>query len=155
MENTENTTEEIKTENIITPTDGKTSTPNEEGPKVNVWVIVGGIVLVALIVLGLVFLFKQDAQTTGQIRDVFIIFFALESLIIGAALIVLVVQLAVLINLLQNEIKPIINSTNETVHTIKGTAVFLSDNLVQPVIKLNEYLAGLKKVADIFNPKKQ
>ena len=100
-------------------------------------------------------MFKQDAQTTGQIRDVFIIFFALESLIIGAALIVLVVQLAVLINLLQNEIKPIIDSTNETVHTIKGTAVFLSDNMVQPVIKLNEYLAGLKKVADIFNPKKQ
>ena len=37
---------------------------------------------------------------------------------------------------------------------LKGTAVFLSDNMVQPVIKLNEYLAGLKKVADIFNPKK-
>jgi Ca2+/Na+ antiporter len=117
-------------------------------------VVVAGILILVLVIVGLIFLFKQDAQTTGQIRDVFIIFFALESLIIGAALIVLVVQLAVLINLLQNEIKPIIDSTNETVHTIKGTAVFLSDSLVQPVIKLNEYLAGLKKVADIFNPKK-
>jgi hypothetical protein len=150
MENTEKVTEEIKTP----PTDVKPTQPNEE-TKVNVWVIIGGIALVALIVVGLVFLFKQDAQTTGQIRDVFIIFFALESLIIGAALIVLVVQLAILINLLQNEIKPIIDSTNETVHTIKGTAVFLSDNLAQPVIKLNEYLAGLKKVTDLFNPKKQ
>ncbi|MBI9048546.1 MAG: hypothetical protein JEZ00_03950 [Anaerolineaceae bacterium] len=147
--------EELKKQTNVAPTDANTTEPAEESPKVNVWVVIGGIVVVALIVLGLVFLFRQDAQTTGQIRDVFIIFFALESLIIGAALIVLVVQLAVLINLLQNEIKPIIDSTNETVHTIKGTAVFLSDNMVQPVIKLNEYLAGLQKVADIFNPKKK
>jgi hypothetical protein len=122
--------------------------------KVNWGIIAGGIAILILVIVGLIFLFRQDAQTTGQIRDVFIIFFALESLVIGAALIVLVVQLAVLINLLQNEIKPIIDSTNETVHTIKGTAIFLSDSLVQPVIKLNEYLAGLKKVADLFNPKK-
>jgi amino acid permease len=155
MENTEKITEEVKKEDTIPPIKEKTPASNGESSKVSVWAIIGAVVVVALIVLGLVFLFKQDAQTTGQIRDVFIIFFALESLIIGAALIVLVVQLAVLINLLQNEIKPIIDSTNETVHTIKGTAVFLSDNMVQPVIKLNEYLAGLKKVADLFNPKKQ
>ena len=130
-------------------------TAKGEKTPVNWGLIAGAVAVLILLVVGLVFLFKQDATTTGQIRDVFIIFFALESLIIGAALIVLVVQLAVLINLLQNEIKPIIDSTNETVHTIRGTAVFLSDNLVQPVIKLNEYLAGLKKVADLFNPKKQ
>jgi len=45
---------------------------------------------------------------------------AFESLIIGVTLVILMIQLATLINLLQNEIKPILNSTNETVNTLKG-----------------------------------
>jgi hypothetical protein len=58
----------------------------------------------------------------------------------------LAVQLAILINLLQNEIKPILDTTNETISTIRGTANFLSGNLVEPVIKLNEYVAALRKI---------
>jgi hypothetical protein len=85
------------------------------------------------------------------VRDIFIIFMALESLLIGAALVVLIIQLASLINLLQNEVKPILKSTSETVNTLRGTTEFLSENLVEPVIKLNSYLAGLKKFFDLFN----
>jgi hypothetical protein len=58
-------------------------------------------------------------------------------------LVILIVQLARLINLLQNEVKPIVESTNEAVSNLRGTTAFLSENLTQPVIKLNEYLAGL------------
>jgi amino acid permease len=92
--------------------------------------------------------------TTGRVRDVFIIFMALESLVIGVAMIVLIVQLATLINLLQNELKPIIHSTNETVNTLKGTVTFLSENLTAPVITLNSYLAGIKTFFDVFRPKR-
>jgi hypothetical protein len=81
-----------------------------------------------------------------------IIFMALEFLVIGAALVILMIQLAVLINLLQNEIKPILNSTNETVNTLRGTVTFLSDNLAEPVIKLNQYMAGFKKLLDLLRP---
>jgi len=77
---------------------------------------------------------------------------ALESLVIGVVLVILIVQMAILINLLQNEIKPILDSTNETVNNIKGTAIFLSDNLVEPVIKLNSTLAGFKRVIDFIRP---
>jgi amino acid permease len=77
---------------------------------------------------------------------------ALESLLLGVALVILIIQLAILINLLQNEIKPILNSTNETVNTLRGTATFLSDNLVEPVIKLNEYLAAFKRLFDFLRP---
>ena len=105
------------------------------------------LVIVALVVLALIFLLDNDnAAMTEQIRDVFIIFMALVSLIIGAALVVLMVQLATLINLLQNEIRPIINSTNETVNTLKGTAQFLSDNLAQPVIKINTFAAKIRRI---------
>ena len=113
-------------------------------------IIAGVILVVAAIVLAIYFLIKAPAGVTANIRDIFIIFMALESLVIGAALVVLIIQLASLINLLQNEVKPILKSTNETVNTLRGTSEFLSENLVEPVIKLNSYLAGLKKLFDLF-----
>lgn len=108
------------------------------------------VIVLALLVVGAVFLFRTDPADTGKIRDIFIIFMALESFVIGLALIILIVQLATLINLIQNEIRPILNSTNETVNTLRGTAAFLSDNLAEPVIKINSYIAGLKRMGDIF-----
>ncbi len=115
---------------------------------------IAGILLLAGLVAFAVFLITGKADTTAKIRDVFIIFMALESLLIGLVLIILVVQLARLTNLLQNEIKPILDSTNETVSTLRGTTQFLSNNLTEPVIKLNEYLAGLQSVAKIFRKPK-
>lgn len=120
--------------------------------KLPVILIVVGLVVVILIVVAVVLLMRADSQTTGKVRDVFIIFMALESLVIGGALIILIVQLARLINLLQNEIKPIIYSTNETVNTLRGTAEFLSNNVTQPVIKLNSYMAGIKQFIDLMRP---
>lgn len=111
-----------------------------------------GVLILAAIIAAAVLLIRSDNDTTGRVRDVFIIFMALESIIIGTALVILIVQLATLINLLQNEVKPIIQSTNETVNNLKGTAVFLSDNLTEPVIKLNAYLAGLKQFLDLMRP---
>jgi hypothetical protein len=33
---------------------------------------------------------------------------------------------------------------------LRGTTVFLSDNLVQPVIKMNEYLAGFSQLLQVI-----
>jgi hypothetical protein len=95
----------------------------------------------------------QPAAPTDKIRDVFIIVVALESLVIGVALIVLIVQLASLINLLQNEVRPILQATSETVNSLRGTAEFLGENVVEPVIKLNGYLAGLKRMLELLGVK--
>jgi hypothetical protein len=113
-------------------------------------VILLGVFILAAIVTGIVFLSRADLGTTAHIRDIFIIFMAFESLVIGVALVVLVIQISTLINLIQNEVRPILNSTKETVDTLKGTTQFLSNNLVEPVIKLNGYMAGLKHLLDLF-----
>ena len=120
--------------------------------KIIIGIVIGAICILAIIIAGVVF-FLNPGTDTGRFRDIFIIFMALESLVIGLVLIILIVQLARLINLLQNEIKPIIASTNETVNTLRGTSRFLSDNMVEPVIKLNEYLAGLQQVFRFVRPK--
>jgi hypothetical protein len=114
-------------------------------------VIIISVVVLAGIIFGVVALSGMDSTGTGRVRDIFIIFMAIEFLIIGIALVVLIIQLASLINLLNNEVRPILKSTTETVNSLKGTTQFLSDNMVEPVIKLNEYLAGLKKMFDVIN----
>lgn len=114
---------------------------------------VGGVLVLGGLVTAIVLLVRADAATTARIRDIFIIFMALESLLIGLSLVVLVVQVARLINLLQNEIRPILENTQEAVNTLRGTTAFLSDNLVEPVIKLNGYLAGLSRLLKIIHPK--
>lgn len=123
-------------------------------------ILIGGIIFVVLLLVAigtaLVFLFRPEtpAEQVGRIRDVFLIFMALESLFIGVALIILMVQIASLINLLQNEVRPILKATNETVNTLRGTAEFLGENVVQPVIKLNGYMAGLQRVLELMGIKR-
>ena len=115
--------------------------------------IIAGIVLI-LVVLGVaIFFLMQPGTPTDKIRDVFIIVVALESLVIGAALVVLVIQLASLINLIQNEVRPILTATSETVNTLRGTVEFLGENVVEPVVKLNGYLAGLRRMLELMGIK--
>lgn len=115
-------------------------------------IIIAAAIILILLIAGFVFLLNPNTppQYVARIRDVFIIVMALESLIIGLILFILIFQIARLINLLQNEIKPILDSTNETVSNLRGTTLFLSENLVEPVIKLNEYLAGLLRLVSII-----
>jgi hypothetical protein len=108
------------------------------------------IVIAALAAAAIYFMVQNPAVTT-VIRDIFIIFLAIESMFIGFALVVLMVQMARLTNLLQHEIKPILESTNETINTVRGTAVFVSENIVEPVMKINSYIAALSKFFEFFD----
>lgn len=145
---TEQNNDELKNISTAPPT---TSSSEGIDKKYLIIAIIVTIVILGLIIVATIYLINPDnSTTTEQIRDVFIIFMALESLIIGVALVILIVQLSTLINLLQNEVRPIINATNETVNTLKGTARFMSDNLTEPVIKINQFAAMIKR---LLNPK--
>lgn len=112
------------------------------------------LLLITAIVIAVIFLLKPTTPT-DKIRDIFIIFMALESLLIGLALIVLIIQFASLINLLQNEVRPILQATNDTVNHLRGTAEFLGENVVEPVVKLNGYMAGLTRMLELLGVKKK
>ena len=108
------------------------------------------IIIILALLGGAVYGLLQPSTPTDKIRDIFIIFMAVETLVIGLVLIILIIQLARLINLLQNEIKPILNSTNESVDTLRGTIIFISDNLAEPIVKLNEYMAAVKQLGEFL-----
>ena len=119
------------------------------------YTIIAVVVLLVLLGIAMIWFLLQPTTPTNKIRDVFIIIVAIESGVIGVALVVLIVQLAALINLLQNEVKPILLATNETVNTLRGTTEFLSENMVEPVIKLNGYLAGLYRMLELLGVRKK
>ncbi len=108
--------------------------------------IIGGVVLfIALITLLVILAFNYPAGT-AVVRDIFIIALALTSVLIGMLMLVLIFQLQSLIMLLRNEIKPMLTNVNETVNTVRGTAVFVSNNLVRPTINFASFIAGLQGV---------
>jgi hypothetical protein len=121
--------------------------------------IVAGLFMVSVVVL-LVFLSMDayQAASTGQgpspgeivvglLRDAAIIFVAFETLLIGILLIVLMLQMQSLVMLLRDEIKPMLESANETLATVRGTTQFVSHNVVSPVVKWSGYMAGLRRIA--------
>jgi len=122
------------------------------------WWQIALIVLVVIALLVLLFfvgrfLFDRPAFT-ATLRDLFIILLALESLVIGVLLIVLVIQIANLTLMLQREIKPILDSTSETVSTVRGTTVFVSDHFVKPMVQIASYVSAVRgAMKAIFRPR--
>lgn len=121
----------------------------EQKPAVSSTYVVIGIVVALLLGLGLIALvvwlssnFPAEIQT---IRDIFIIALALESCLFGIILMVMMVMLVRLVNTVEFEIKPILEQTNETIGTVKGTTTFVSKNVVNPVIKTTGYVAGFRR----------
>ena len=116
--------------------------------------IIGGIVflvVLVLIVLASVWMYNHPAET-AVLRDMFIIFMALMLVFNGLVMVVLLFQLARLTNMLQHEIKPILENTNETVEVLRGTALFISEHVTEPVMKINGYVNGLSRFLELIIP---
>lgn len=124
--------------------------PSDE--KSRVWVIASALLLL-LVITGVVFAvisMVNNPDQTETIRDIVIIFMAVESLLIGLVLIILMIQIARLTTMLQNEVKPILDSTNETLNTLRGTTNFLSNKLVNPVVKANSSVAAIVRAIELL-----
>jgi hypothetical protein len=112
------------------------------------YVIIGVIVVVLLGVataIGVVILASTFPTELEAVRDVFIIALALESCIFGVILMLMLIMLIRLVNTVEFEIKPILLQTNETLGTVRGTANFVSKNVVSPVVKVRSYAVGFKR----------
>jgi hypothetical protein len=107
------------------------------------------LITIGLLVIAIVLASNSQNAAPGVriIRDLLIIVVTLEVIVVGAAITVFLIQVARLVNLVSNEIEPLITATSDTVNTVRGTALFLSKNLVEPVMTMNSTLKGLAKVA--------
>jgi hypothetical protein len=126
--------------------------PNQDRAKKIVYWIIGVFAgLLVLSILTAVFI-AQPGVDSARIRDFFLIMMVMVSFVVSISLVILLIQVALLVNLLNNEIRPVLANLIDSVNDLKGTTAFLSENLVEPVMKLNEYLAGMKRLMDILRP---
>ncbi|MEX1248468.1 MAG: hypothetical protein WEA61_08290 [Anaerolineales bacterium] len=122
-------------------------------PKSSRGLTVGLVMFGLLILIGLgaaIVYLLQPGAATESLRDIFIILMALEFFIVGIALVLLLVQLARLINLLNNELRPILDSASEAANTMRGTSRFLSGKLVEPVVKISAGVAGFRRALELL-----
>lgn len=141
--------EEKATQTVAEPvktTTGNESEQNNSGTKI-ILIIIG----VILVLAGLVWLFIYlGPEVTGMVRDVSLVIYVLESLVSVAALVVLCVNAARLINFLKYEIEPILKKTDKTVKKVSGTVSFLCDNAVEPTTNAISTVSGIKSAVDTF-----
>jgi tellurite resistance protein TehA-like permease len=115
-----------------------------------VYAVIGVVVLLILgigLIVGIFYLAQNYAAQLEALRDVFIIALALESCVFGIVLMLMLLMLIRLVNTLEFEIKPILEQTNETVSTVKGTSTFVSTKVITPVIRVTSVFSGIRKGA--------
>lgn len=72
---------------------------------------------------------------SATVRDIAIIVVAIQSIVLGVLIAVLIWQVWRLVSMIQTEIKPLIDDTQATVNTVRGTTTFVTDHVAAPVIR--------------------
>ena len=131
--------------NELTPTTDSQGTIEQPQPNTtvrNVAIAVGVVILLGLIGLT-IYGMVAHPRITAVLRDISIIALSLVTIIIGLFLVVLIFQLQSLISLLRDEIKPMLDSANQTVSTVRGTTTFVSDSMIKPMIGVASVATGV------------
>jgi amino acid permease len=86
----------------------------------------------------------------ADVRDIAIVILAVESIVVGILLILLLWQLRSLTRLLQEEVKPMLDALQETIGTVKGTTSLVSETIVSPAVKISGFAAGLRRALEVM-----
>lgn len=123
-------------------------------PLVSRVVMIAGVVVILLLTVllgwGIIWLATRHPETIEALRDVMMIALALASCLFGVSLILITIMLIRLVNMLEFEIKPILQQTNETISAVRGTTTFVSKNVVKPVARATGFVAGVRRGVKIL-----
>jgi len=120
--------------------------------------IIYGVIAAVVVILfflgpaGLLF-WGMPPERVATLRDITIIYISIAALIVILLLVALVVittylvlKVRDLVQLLDREIKPVLNRMQETMLTVRGTATFLSDHAIEPVITTVSTVSAVKAI---------
>jgi hypothetical protein len=95
---------------------------------------VAALLVFALIVVGLYLLGGDDQSALERLRDIAIIFVVLTSIITVILLAAITVALILLFMQLKDKAVPILDDTTGTINRIRGTANFMTEEAVKPIV---------------------
>ncbi|MBN1135407.1 MAG: hypothetical protein JXM73_02420 [Anaerolineae bacterium] len=108
------------------------------------------VIVVAAAIGAAIWGLATHAPFAAVLRDIAIIVLALVTGVIGIFLAILIFQVQSLIALLRHEVKPILDSANQTVSTVRGTSTFVSDTVVSPMIQALSFASGVRQTAKVL-----
>lgn len=143
----------------IQPTYSASYNPDQK-PRISqrfVLISVSVVAVVLLVLIGLIiWLAFTYPDRIEAMRDVFIMLFALTSCSAVVVMTMVFVALIRLINMIDYEIRPILEKTNETMVMVQETTSFVSKNVVEPTIKTTSFIAGISRgLRVLFGPRKR
>ena len=112
--------------------------------------IVGTIIIFALIVFGLYQLGGPDESALEKLRDISIIFMVLLMMVAVVLLAGIAAALVYLILQVKDRIIPMLEETTTTVRRMRGTAEFVSDEAIKPIVTIASKYASAKAMAKTF-----
>ena len=128
-----------------------------------VFMVVAGVLVLAALLLPIFLLFFTAWPSDGSyswlvaVRDTSIIY-ATMFMCVGAILFVVVVALLAFIAFtIRDHIVPALEKVDDTAKTVKGTATFVSESVVAPIIKVAGAAAGARAMVQTLmrrNPPK-
>ncbi len=89
-------------------------------------------------------------MTVETVRDISIIVLAIVTITMQIILVLLLLEIRSLSKMLRDNIYPILQSADETVRTVRGTSVFVSDNVVSPVVRVSSFAAGVTEALRVI-----
>lgn len=111
------------------------------------WAIIGGSIAVVLLIVIIVLLYLGDAgPITARLRDISIIFFSLLGILGVILLAALVGAVLWLVFTVKDKVVPLLETLTETASRLKGTTEFMTEQAVQPVIRVAGTVARMRAV---------
>ena len=117
--------------------------------------VVAIVILAVLIAIGV--LLFNNPPAAAVLRDIFIIFLGIQTMIIGLFVIALLVALFYValkvygfVQFIQTEVSPILDSADDTVRTVQSRAVFISDAAVKPIVEIMAQVSAIRQMIRSF-----
>lgn len=139
---------------IVQPTINQPTSNQSPKPVVSRFAMVAGVIVILLLtglfIWGVLYVATTYPATIESLRDIVIIGVSLGFCLFGVAFVLMLIMIMRLVNMLEFEIKPILQQTNETIGTLKGTTSFVSQNVVKPITRASSYAAGVRRALQVL-----
>jgi hypothetical protein len=124
------------------------TTADKKNKRRKTYIGIGVAVVLILIIVG--FVLMINGGVTGVVRDIIIIFLAIESLMLVGLMVVLVIQMTLLVRMMRDEVRPLIASAQETVNSARGTTQFVSRKIVTPTASAAANVAQVRRMFQVL-----
>jgi hypothetical protein len=121
------------------------------------FMVLAGILVLGVLVLPIILVFTSPNDWLVHVRDMSLIYSSLFMCVGALLFIAMTALLAMIAFMIRDHIVPAIQKVDDTAKTVRGTATFVSESVVAPIIKVAGAAAGARAMVQTLmrrNPPK-